>query len=314
MHWVTVVADGTLSVQWTGGRQAVVTLPERIDRRNADQVRDQLFWVINRGVTVLIADLTGTVSCDYSGADALARAQHRAAAEGTELRLVATEDLVRRVLRLNGFDHLVAVYPDLDAAIAARAARAARAESGQPHSENEARIDERAARDEELLVRTADTLSGVGSILRADIGPPSDVTAQRITGAADRLDEVVRGIRDHVFAERVHGGGPGAARPPSPDRLERSELARKHSVLLQMHLAQAARAMQSTAADTAALLERRADILGLRARLDYRTEIKRWRVLADQAGEMAERWEPPYSLCRNPRSSCWEQAPPIRSG
>lgn len=70
---------------------------------------------------MLIADLTGTLSCDYSGADALARAHHRAVANGTEVRLVVTADVIRRVLTLNGLDRLVAVYPDLDGALAAGA-------------------------------------------------------------------------------------------------------------------------------------------------------------------------------------------------
>jgi hypothetical protein len=45
------------------------------------------------------------------------------------------------------------------------------------------------------------------------------------------------------------------------------------------------------AADTAALLERRADLRGQPGLIDYATEIKRWRALADQARQMAERWE-----------------------
>lgn len=281
---IAVMADGTFPVRWTG-RQAIVTLPEHVDHSNADQVREQLLWIINRGAAVLIADLTGTVSCDYSGADALARAQQRAIATGTELRLVAIGNIIRRALSLNGFDRLVAVYPDLDAAIAAGVA------SRERHGETETRIEDRAARAEELLVRTADTISNVGAIVRDEIHEPSDVTVLRITEALDRLDGIIREIRDHLFAERVHGGGPGVARPPSPDLLERSALTRDHSLLLRSHVAQSARAVQSTAADTAALLERRADILGLNARVDYRTEIKRWQVLRDQAGQMAERWE-----------------------
>ena len=61
------MAEDTYPVQWTG-RQAVVTLPQDIDSSNADQIREQLLWIINRAAAVLIADLTGTISCDYSGA------------------------------------------------------------------------------------------------------------------------------------------------------------------------------------------------------------------------------------------------------
>jgi anti-anti-sigma regulatory factor len=114
------MADGAFPVQWTG-RQAVVMLPEHIDHSNTDQVRDQLRWIIHRGAAVLIADLTGTVSCDYSGAYALARAQHYAITYGTDLRLVASGDVVRRVRSLNGPDRPVAAYPDLDGAVTARA-------------------------------------------------------------------------------------------------------------------------------------------------------------------------------------------------
>ena len=113
----TADGDPRYPVRWTG-QQAVVTLPQRIDASNASQIREQLLWTINRGAVVLVADLTGTLSCDYSGADALARAHHRAVANGTELRLAVTADAVRRVLTLNGFDRLIAIYPDLDAAAA----------------------------------------------------------------------------------------------------------------------------------------------------------------------------------------------------
>lgn len=67
---------------------------------------------------MLIADLAATVSCDYSGADALARAYRRAVASGTELALVVIDHVVRRVVSLSGLDRLVSVYPTLEAAIA----------------------------------------------------------------------------------------------------------------------------------------------------------------------------------------------------
>jgi len=97
------MADDAYSVYWTG-QQAVVTLPQHIDVSNSDQIREQLLWIINRGATVLIADLTGTASCDYYGEDALARAHHRAAVNGTELRLVVTADVVRAGRALSRYD------------------------------------------------------------------------------------------------------------------------------------------------------------------------------------------------------------------
>ena len=107
-------------VQWTD-RQAVVALPEHIDVSNAGQIREELLSVINRGATALIADMTATISCDHAGADAVVRAHQRAVISGAELRLVVTEQIVSRMLRLNGLDRLISIYPSLEAATAAPA-------------------------------------------------------------------------------------------------------------------------------------------------------------------------------------------------
>jgi anti-sigma B factor antagonist len=121
---VPVVPEDPYPVEWTG-RQAVVTLPRHIDVSNAGEIREQLLWVINRGATTLIADMTATVSCDHAGADAIIRAYQRATTNGTQLRLVVTAQIVRRVLSVNGLDRLIPVYPSLEAAVAAEAPAAA---------------------------------------------------------------------------------------------------------------------------------------------------------------------------------------------
>lgn len=191
-----MAADGGLRcpVQWTG-RQAVVTLPQHVDTSNAGQIREQLLWIINRGAAVLIADLTGTLSCDYAGADALARAHHRAMANGAMLRLAVTADAVRRVLTLNGFDRLIAIYPDLDAATTA----------GAPCAGQGTRPADDQADAAELLDGVVTGIFDAGLILQAAIDLSPDVTAQRITEGLQRLDDVVRDIRNHLFAERAHG-------------------------------------------------------------------------------------------------------------
>jgi anti-anti-sigma factor len=109
--------DNPFPVTWTG-RQAVVGFPGHIDVSNVGQLRDRLLSVINRGATVLVADMTGTVSCDHAAVDALARAYQRAEASGTQLRLVVTAPVIRRVLSIEGLDRLVSIYPLLDAALA----------------------------------------------------------------------------------------------------------------------------------------------------------------------------------------------------
>ncbi len=105
-------------VQWAG-RQAVVTLPEHIDVTNVARLREQLLSLINRGAAVLIADMTATASCDHAAMDAIARAYQRAAVSGTQLRLVVTAPVVRRVLGIEGLDRLVSIYPTVEAATAA---------------------------------------------------------------------------------------------------------------------------------------------------------------------------------------------------
>src|ERR1700678_3892625 len=105
-------AEDLYPVEWAGG-QAVVTLPEHIGISNAGRVREELLSVITRGATTLIADMTGTVSCDHAGADAVIRARQRAAASGTELRLVVTAQIVALVLSLVCLDRVVSVYPSL---------------------------------------------------------------------------------------------------------------------------------------------------------------------------------------------------------
>jgi anti-sigma B factor antagonist len=281
---VIVMPEDICPVQWTG-RQAVATLPEHIDSSNADQIREQLLWIINRGAAVLIVDLARTLSCDYSGADALARAHHRAVANGTELRLVVFADVVRRVLRLSGLDRPVGIYPDLDGAIAAGAERR------EVRGEHRTGTADQAARTRELLDSVVHDVFTVGLLLEATGDLPRDAVAQRITEAVGRLDDVVRKVRDHVLPGPGQGIRAGCARRTPPDVLGRAALATNHAASLRKRVAQTAYALHSAAADTAALLEQHAGMLGQPSRIDYPTEIKRWQVFADQARQMAECWE-----------------------
>ncbi len=109
--------DDLFPVEWAG-RQAIVTFPGRVDVSNVGQLRDRLISVINRGAAVLIADMTDTVSCDHQAVEAIARACQRAAIHGTQVRLVVTAPVVRRVLSIEGLDRLVPIYPSLTTATA----------------------------------------------------------------------------------------------------------------------------------------------------------------------------------------------------
>jgi hypothetical protein len=95
-------------------------------------------------------------------------------------------------------------------------------------------------------------------------GPAGD----RIAAATDKVDRMIRDIWAALFG-------------PAEDR----------SALAEERMARTARALQVTALDAVAMLERQADRARPPSRLDYLAEIKRWRAFADQAEQMARRWE-----------------------
>ena len=66
--------------------------------------------------------MMATSSCDSSGISMLVRACKQAAANGTELRLAVATPAVLRALTLAGLDQLLAIYPGLSQALAARPA------------------------------------------------------------------------------------------------------------------------------------------------------------------------------------------------
>ena len=102
-------------------RHVLVTMPERIDHPAAAAVGEQLLTIIDGDALVLILDMTRTAACDHAGGGMLARVYQRAVVRGTELRLVATDEKVRRVLTLTGVDRLVPLYASVAAALAATA-------------------------------------------------------------------------------------------------------------------------------------------------------------------------------------------------
>ncbi len=97
----------------------MVTLPEHVGVPDSGPIREQLLELVTGGADVLIADMTGTASCDDAGADALLRAYQRATVSGAQLRIAVTAPVVRRVLEATGLDRLVSIYPSAAAAIAA---------------------------------------------------------------------------------------------------------------------------------------------------------------------------------------------------
>ncbi len=149
-------------------------------------------------------------------------------------------------------------------------------------------------RSRDVLDTVVSGVFAAGLSLEAAVGLPGE--ADRHIGEALRcLDEVVRQVRDHVFAEQRQSD---QANRPHPGRRVHAGGSADDAALLEYRMAslrqrviQTASALQVAAAETASLLERREDLLGPPTRIDFPTEIKRWRVFADQAGRVAERLE-----------------------
>jgi anti-anti-sigma factor len=96
-------------IEWSD-QCAVVRLPAEIDILNADQVSDTLLAVLNRGIAVLVADLTDTTFCSCAGITAVLRADRRARANGAQIRVATRSPAVLRLLALTGVDHLIEVF------------------------------------------------------------------------------------------------------------------------------------------------------------------------------------------------------------
>ena len=201
------MAEHAFPVQWAG-RQAVMTLPEHIDASNVSQIRGQLLALVNQGAAVLIADMTGTASCDHGGADALARAYQRAAVTGTQLRLVVTAPVVRRVLAVNGLDRLISIYPSLQAALAAGTPRGDLVGLTRADAAGGPGLSGR-----DLLDRVISNLYQIGLSLLTATSPPHELTRQQITDAVRRLDETIRDIGDYLATASGQSRGPKRDRP-----------------------------------------------------------------------------------------------------
>jgi len=91
-------------------------MPAEIDAVNAEKIHQRLLSAASLGAAVVVIDMSGTTFCDSAGVQAIIGAYRQAAADGTELRLVATA--VLRILTIVGVGQLIPIYPTLEAALA----------------------------------------------------------------------------------------------------------------------------------------------------------------------------------------------------
>ena len=98
----------------------VVTFPAEIDMANADDLAGQLAAALAPGVLVVIADMSATRFCDSTGIAMLLRANKRATADGTNLRLLPSP-AVLQVMQMLGVDAILPLYHNLDEALAGKA-------------------------------------------------------------------------------------------------------------------------------------------------------------------------------------------------
>jgi len=102
------------------GGMLVVTAPAEIDFVNCEHLQAVLTSA-SRRASIVVVDMSQTTSCDASAIGVLVRAARRTAADGGELRLVATPG-VRRMLSVIGVDEILLIFNYLADAVAAERA------------------------------------------------------------------------------------------------------------------------------------------------------------------------------------------------
>ncbi|HEX2317527.1 MAG TPA: STAS domain-containing protein [Streptosporangiaceae bacterium] len=98
---------------------AVVAMPGEIDVMNAEEVTERLTVACKPGM-IVVADMTATTFCDTRGTQELLAAHYRIGQMGCELRLAVRYAHMLRMWELMGADKVLAIYPSVMAATAAR--------------------------------------------------------------------------------------------------------------------------------------------------------------------------------------------------
>ncbi|WP_448319654.1 anti-sigma factor antagonist [Streptomyces sp. CO7] len=105
--------------------RTVLELRGEIDILSAQEIHPHMDAVTGRPEPDVVVDLTPVEFFDCAGLRLLYRARRRVLDRGGELRLVCSDRLVLRILRITGLAELLPPAPTLDAALDAPGPRAA---------------------------------------------------------------------------------------------------------------------------------------------------------------------------------------------
>jgi len=89
----------------------LVRLRGEIDVATAPKLNDRLLPLLRNGVGLVLLDLSEVSFCDASGLGVLVTIHLHAGVLGVTLRLTALRPRLARLLRINGLDRTLAIYP-----------------------------------------------------------------------------------------------------------------------------------------------------------------------------------------------------------
>lgn len=100
-------------------RIAVVGFPAELDIGTVDQPQGEALLLLERGVSGLVLDFSGTVFCDLSGSNAVFRIEHRARAMDAAVQVaVPPASQPRRLFDLLDLTTTLTLRPSLTASLA----------------------------------------------------------------------------------------------------------------------------------------------------------------------------------------------------
>lgn len=93
----------------------VVRFPDEVDIACAADLRERMLILLNRGIVLLVADLSATTFCDCAGLNALLRARTRAAALGTPFGMLIPDiGPVCKIFHVSGVSEAIPHAPTLE--------------------------------------------------------------------------------------------------------------------------------------------------------------------------------------------------------